>query len=197
MSGPSPEIQVSHWAASEDAWSVAGAWPIDDFRPPSGPQAGMRGPLSALTRAGGASSSLCTTGISLTAQCCWQLPSRAVCSLEERPYLVYTCMLVAQSCLTLCGPIDCSPPGACVRGILQARILEWVAISFSQPGIFPTQGSNPGLLHCRQILYHPSHQGSSLKEMIHVRTSPAGVRGDPFQQGKAREPGALRPACWG
>jgi len=36
-----------------------------------------------------------------------------------------------QSCLTLCDPIDGSPPGSSVPGILQARILEWVAISFS------------------------------------------------------------------
>ena len=36
-----------------------------------------------------------------------------------------------QSCLTLCDPIDSSPPGFSVPGILQARILEWVAISFS------------------------------------------------------------------
>ena len=39
---------------------------------------------------------------------------------------------VAQSCLTLCDPVDCSPPGSSVHGILQARILEWVAISFSR-----------------------------------------------------------------
>ena len=37
--------------------------------------------------------------------------------------------LVTQSCLTLCGPMDCSPPGSSVHGILQARILEWVATS--------------------------------------------------------------------
>ena len=55
---------------------------------------------------------------------------------------------VAQSCLTRCDPVNCSPPGSSVHGILQARILEWIAISFSR-GIFPTQGSNPGLLHCR------------------------------------------------
>ena len=36
-----------------------------------------------------------------------------------------------QSCLTLCNPIDCSPPGSPIPGILQARTLEWVAISFS------------------------------------------------------------------
>ena len=37
---------------------------------------------------------------------------------------------VAQSCPTLCDPVDCSPPGSSIHGILQARILEWVAISF-------------------------------------------------------------------
>ena len=41
---------------------------------------------------------------------------------------------VAQSCLTLCDPIDGSPPGSPVPGILQARTLEWVAISFSNAG---------------------------------------------------------------
>ena len=38
---------------------------------------------------------------------------------------------VLQSCLTLCDPIDGSPPGSAIPGILQARILEWLAISFS------------------------------------------------------------------
>ena len=41
---------------------------------------------------------------------------------------------VLQSCLTLCDPIDGGPPGSPVPGILQARILEWVAISFSNAG---------------------------------------------------------------
>ena len=65
---------------------------------------------------------------------------------------------VAQSCLTLCDPIDCSLSGSSVHGIFQARVLEWIAISFSR-GIFPTQESNPGLPHCRQTLYCLSHQG--------------------------------------
>ena len=47
--------------------------------------------------------------------------------------------LVAKSCLTLCDPIDCSPPGSSVHGISQARILEWVAISFSIIGYTPVQ----------------------------------------------------------
>ena len=44
---------------------------------------------------------------------------------------------VAQSCLTLCDPEDCSLPGSSVHGILQARILEWAAISFSRGSLQP------------------------------------------------------------
>ena len=49
--------------------------------------------------------------------------------------VVHVCMLrcLIQSCPTLCTPMDCSPPGFSVHGILQARILEWVATSFSKP----------------------------------------------------------------
>ena len=46
-------------------------------------------------------------------------------------------VLVAQSCLTLCDSMDCIPPGSSVHGILQARILEWVAISFSRDSSQP------------------------------------------------------------
>ena len=113
---------------------------------------------------------------------------------------------VTQSCLTVSDPMDYSLPGFSIHGILQARVLEWGAIAFSetsprdtnfkseseshsvmsdslQPhglyspwnfpdqntgvgspsllqGIFPTQGSNWGLLHCRWILYQLSYQGN-------------------------------------
>ena len=60
----------------------------------------------------------------------------------------------AQSCLTLCDPMDYTVPG-----VLQARILECVSLFLLQ-GIFPTQEQNPGLPHCRQILYQLSLQGS-------------------------------------
>ena len=66
-------------------------------------------------------------------------------------------VLVTQSCPTLCD-LDCSPPGSSVHGILQARILEWVAISFSRGSSWPRDWT-PDLLHCTQILYHLSHQG--------------------------------------
>ena len=52
---------------------------------------------------------------------------------------VYKVPEVAQSHLTLCNPMDCSPPGSSVRGVSQARILEWVAIPFSRGS------SNPGI----------------------------------------------------
>ena len=48
---------------------------------------------------------------------------------------------VAQSCLTLCDPMDYSPPGSSVHGILQARILEWVP--FPSPGDLPNPGIKP------------------------------------------------------
>ena len=68
------------------------------------------------------------------------------------------CAQLLQSCLTLCGPVNCSPPGSFVHEILQARILEWAAMPSSL-----TWGSNPWLLcllHCRQIIYSLSHLGS-------------------------------------
>ena len=58
----------------------------------------------------------------------------------------YCCCLAAQSCLTLCNPMDCSPLDSSVHRILQARILEWVTISSSRES-FLTQGSNSCLLH--------------------------------------------------
>ena len=63
---------------------------------------------------------------------------------------MYVC---AQLCLTLCDPMDCSPLGSSVHGILQARILEWVSISFSKGS---SQLRDQTCLSCfgRQILYH-------------------------------------------
>ena len=69
---------------------------------------------------------------------------------------------VSQLCSTFCDPMDYT-----VHRILQARILEWVAFPFSR-GIFPTQGSNRDLPHCRGILYQQSPQGSpSLNKSLH------------------------------
>ena len=60
------------------------------------------------------------------------------------------------SCLTLCNPVGSSPPGSSVHGILQARILEWVAISSSRGSSWPRDQTHASCVSCigRQILYH-------------------------------------------
>ena len=72
---------------------------------------------------------------------------------------VCVCVLVVQSCPTLCHPMDCSSPGSSVHGDSRGKTTGVGCHSLLQ-GIFPTQGSNPGLLHCRRILCRLSHQGS-------------------------------------
>ena len=91
-------------------------------------------------------------------------PQRVQFQQDLPVYTGCACMYVQslQSCPTLCNPTDCSPPGSSVRGILQARILEWVAMPSSRE-IFPNQGLNLCLLyllHCRWILYPLRHLGS-------------------------------------
>ena len=71
-------------------------------------------------------------------------------------------VLIAQLFLTLCNPTDCSPPGSSVLEILQARILEWIAIPFSRGSSQP-RDQIWVFLHCRQILYHLNNQGSPLE----------------------------------
>ena len=66
--------------------------------------------------------------------------------------------LVAQSCPALLDPMDCSLPGSSVHGDSPGQNTG-ICHALLQ-GIFPTQGSNPGLPHCRQILYCLSHQGT-------------------------------------
>ena len=67
-------------------------------------------------------------------------------------FLIEVLMLVAQSCLTLCDPMDCSLPGSSVYGMSPGKNAGMGSPSLLQ-GIFPTQVLNPGLLRCRQILY--------------------------------------------
>ena len=70
---------------------------------------------------------------------------------------IYMLCLVAQSCPTLCS-MNCSQPGSSVHGDSPGKNTRVGCHALLQ-GIFPTQGSNPGLPHCRQILYHLSYQG--------------------------------------
>ena len=69
---------------------------------------------------------------------------------------VCVCPKSPQSCPTLCNPVVCSLPGSSVHGILQARILEWGAISFSRGPSPPRDGTCVSYVSCigRQVLYH-------------------------------------------
>ena len=73
----------------------------------------------------------------------------------DRKCMKWSDVKVTQSCLTFWDPMDYT-----VHGILQARLLEWVASCSLFQGIFPSQELNPGLMHGRWILYHLSHQES-------------------------------------
>ena len=79
---------------------------------------------------------------------------------HRHPKTLRCCYLVLLSHVTLSNPVDCSLPGSSVYVIVQARILEWVDISFSR-GIFPTQGLNLPLLHWQVDSIPLSHMGSS------------------------------------
>ena len=81
----------------------------------------------------------------------------------------------AQSCPTFCEPMDCTPPGSSVHGILQARMLEWVAISFSRGSSQPRNRTRMsciagGLLNYRRILYCLSYKGGDLPKMREAST---------------------------
>ena len=81
--------------------------------------------------------------------------------------LIYSILCVSGSVVVwlFCDLMDCSPPGSSVHGIVQARILELVAIPFSGGSSWP--GNEPLFLHCKQILYCLNHQGSPRSILSH------------------------------
>ena len=70
-------------------------------------------------------------------------------------------------CLTLCDPVDCSPPGSPVHGILQARILEWVALPSSRGSSPSRDWTHISYVSCigRWVLYHWHHLGSPVQSL--------------------------------
>ena len=94
----------------------------------------------------------------------------------SRPVL---CVLVAKSCLTLCNPMDCSPPGSSVHGIFWTRILEWVAIPFSRGSSWPKdrtwspalQAASLPLSHQRRRPRISSHFSKESWFLLHEKCS--------------------------
>ena len=87
-----------------------------------------------------------------------------------KPARTSACVL---GCLTLCDPMDCSPPGSSVHGILQARILEWVVMSSSRGSSRPSDGTHVSYISCfgRQVLYYlGSPQSKSKKKTKALQT---------------------------
>ena len=116
---------------------------------------------------------LCCTESGLCCSLSQTHPTPGFTDLEGRgqdcPFSKACVCLAAQSCPTLCDPLNRRLPGCSVHESLQTRILEWVAISLLQR-IFLTQGSKLlCLLHCRQILYPLGYQGSPFSKVQHLR----------------------------
>ena len=86
---------------------------------------------------------------------CFQRHRRIIKKVKLCPWYRWRLCLVAQLCLTLCDLTDCNPPGSSVRGDSPGKNTGMGCHDLLQ-GIFPTQGLNQGLLHCRCL----SHKGS-------------------------------------
>ena len=111
-----------------------------------------------------------------------------ITNIENRGIKLFCCggCLVTKSCLTLCDPMDCSPPGSSVHGISQARILEQVAISFSRGSSWPRDWTHVFCIG-RQILYHWATRGplelwrpgAATRQSMHNNKESVWCYGDP------------------
>ena len=100
-----------------------------------------------------------------------------MCDMISTAWLGFKCVCVCvhvhtlstQLCLTDCNPMDCSPPVSFVHGIFQARILKWVAISYSRGSSRPRDQSLVSRISCigRQILYHCTTWNLNGRRLIH------------------------------
>ena len=86
----------------------------------------------------------------------------SVCVILQARILKWVHMLSRSVMFNSCDPMDCSPAGSSVHGYSPGKYTGVGCHSLLQ-GIFPNQGSNPGLPHCKQILYHLSHQRNSIE----------------------------------
>ena len=116
-------------------------------------------------------------------------------SFQKNWVIVEVAMSVTQSCPPLCDPMDCSPPGSSVHGILQARILEWVATAFSRGPSWPRDQT---WVFCKQADSLPSElQESSRRTESTLKNweGPAHMQISSLGH-KTRKPGNADPAFW-
>ena len=96
---------------------------------------------------------------------CWQAGSLLLSHLGS-PYTRYCASLIH---VRLCDPVDCSPPGSSVQGILQARMLEWAAISFSRASSQPRDRTRSPTLQADALTSEPP--GKNVKLLDHSHTA--------------------------
>ena len=101
---------------------------------------------------------------------CWSAPLRVIWGPDPTDALPLVYVLDTQLCLTLCNLMDCSPPSSSVQGIIQARILEWVAISFSRGSSWLRDGTHVSCIAGRFFLTSEP-PGSAAKEIWKLRKS--------------------------
>ena len=90
----------------------------------------------------------------------WGTMAKSFIFLEHQP------VKVTQSCPTFCDPVDYRPPGSSVHGILQARILEWVAISSFRGSSWPRNQTHVSYVCiCRRVLFRWRHLGNPLQSL--------------------------------
>jgi len=99
------------------------------------------------------------------------------CEEEWKSLLMKVKVQVAQLCQTLCNPVDCSPWNSPGQNTGSLFLLQ---------GIFPNQGLNPGLLHCRWILYQLSNKGSPIRLKWEAY---------PFSSGSSQHRNRTRVSC--
>ena len=83
--------------------------------------------------------------------------------------ILTVCVLVTQSCLTLCNPMDCRPPGASVQWIFQERVLEWVAIPFSRGSCQPRYQTWSAALQADSLPSEPPGKSCQFSDIIKIQ----------------------------
>ena len=128
------------------------------------------------------------------------LPAWDPCHGRTNPNHIWKWSEVAQLCPTLCDPVDCIPPGSSIHGILQARILEWAAISFCRGSCQPRDRTQVSHIAGRRFKLWPlnpaqfAHErvGWSRKEILLLKSEHSMTQ----KRGNNMKGVWLRLTCW-